>query len=102
MIEEKELLERAQHIDGLIREIDEVADPNLRAKALDLIQSLMDLHGAGLEKMMEIIAQAGEPGYAIFDNFARDDLIGSLLLVYGLHPLDLETRVRRTIDKVRT
>jgi len=29
----------------------------------------MEFHGAGLERMMEIIADAGESGYAVFDKF---------------------------------
>ncbi len=61
----------------------------------------MEFHGAGLERMMEIIADSGEGGYAVFDNFAPDDLVGSLLLLYGLHPLPLEARVTQALDKVR-
>ncbi len=34
-------------------------------------------------------------------NFAADDLVGSLLLLYGQHPLPLETRVTQALDKVR-
>jgi Fe-S cluster biogenesis protein NfuA len=32
---------------------------------------------------------------------ARDDVVASLLLLYGLHPVDLEMRVRQSLDKVR-
>ena len=53
----------------------------------------MELHGAGLDRLMEIVAQAGASGYALMDDFAGDDLVASLLLLYGLHPHDLETRV---------
>ena len=35
----------------------------------------------------------GEPGHALIASLAGDDLVSSLLLLYGLHPLDLETRV---------
>src|SRR6185369_108912 len=41
------------------------------------------------------------PGYAMFDNFAADDLVGSLLLLYGLHPLPIEARVTKALEKVR-
>ncbi len=33
--------------------------------------------------------------------FAADPLVGSLLLLYGLHPVDLETRVHQALEKVR-
>ena len=40
-------------------------------------------------------------GYAVFDRFAEDDLVGSLLLLYGLHPHPIETRITQALDKVR-
>ncbi len=35
---------------------------------------------------MEIVSEASETGSAIFDTFARDSLVGGLLL-YGLRPV---------------
>jgi Fe-S cluster biogenesis protein NfuA/nitrite reductase/ring-hydroxylating ferredoxin subunit len=90
-----------EQIEGLIRTIENLPDPAARASALALMQALMEFHGGGLERMMEIIADGGEPGYAVFDKFAADELIGSLLLLYGLHPLALEVRVTQALDKVR-
>ncbi len=88
-------------IEELIHHLEGVADPNARAAATELVRSVMELHGAGLERMMEIAAQAGETGLNIIDDFGRDELVGSLLLLYGLHPIALETRVRGALDKVR-
>ncbi len=90
-----------EQIEGLIRKIENLPDPAARASAVALVHALMDFHGAGIERMMEIVAESGEAGYAIFDNFAADDLVGSLLLLYGQHPLPLETRVTQALDKVR-
>jgi Fe-S cluster biogenesis protein NfuA/nitrite reductase/ring-hydroxylating ferredoxin subunit len=101
MHEEKTLQQGMQRIEGLIRKIENLPDAEARASALELVQSLMDFHGAGLDRLMEIIAEAGEAGYAIFDNFAQDDLVGSLLLLYNLHPVSLEMRVMGALDKVR-
>jgi Fe-S cluster biogenesis protein NfuA len=98
---DKDFQQRVQRIEALVHEIETVADPDTRAKAVELMQSLMDFHGAGLERMMEVIAETGEASSAIFDNFARDGLVGSLLLLYGLHPLELETRVAQALEKVR-
>jgi Fe-S cluster biogenesis protein NfuA len=101
MQEDKEFQQRIQKIEGLVHKLETIADPNARACAQELMQALMDLHGAGLERMMEIAWQMKEPGNAIIDDFARDELVASLLLLYGLHPLDLETRVQQALDKVR-
>lgn len=90
-----------QRIEELVRKIEAMADPEARASAVELLQSLMELNGAGLERMMEMTAETGAAGRALIDGFARDEMVRGLLLLYGLHPLELETRVRQALDEVR-
>lgn len=90
-----------QRIDELVRKIETMADPEARASSVELLQSLMELHGSCLERMMELTAEAGAPGRALIDGFGRDELVKGLLLLYGLHPVALETRVMQALDKVR-
>ena len=90
-----------RQVEGLIRKIESLPDPEARSAAVELMQALMDFHGAGLDRLMEIVAEAGEAGYAVFDRFAEDEMVASLLLLYGLHPVPLETRVLGALDKVR-
>lgn len=101
MAENTNLQNQMQRVEELVAAIKTWADPNLRAKAVELVQALMDFHGAGIDRMMELTAEKGAVGYEIFDEFAKDDLVGNMLLLYGLHPLDLETRVVQALDKVR-
>src|SRR5689334_8292045 len=93
MIEERSFQRLSQRIEGLIAGIEAAPDQNLRTDALNLTRSLMELHGAGLDRLMEIVARAGASGYALMDDFAGDRLVAGLHLLYGLHPYDLETRV---------
>ena len=93
---------QVQRIDALVNEIRGIADPKTKASATELVQSLMSLHGAGLERLMSLIAQAGEPGDTIIDNLARDELVAGLLLLYGLHPVSIEERVRKAVDKTHS
>ena len=44
---------------------------------------------------------AGEAGAEIAGLAGADPVVASVLLLYGLHPLDFETRVRRAIEKAR-
>jgi Fe-S cluster biogenesis protein NfuA len=90
-----------QRIGGLVQEIESIADPVARAVTKDLVQSIMDLHGAALEKALEIVAESGEPGRGIIDRLGRDSLVSSVLILYGLHPEDLERRVVKAVDGVR-
>lgn len=101
MAENTDLPNQMQRVDELVQEIETWADPNLRSKAVELVQALMDFHGAGIDRMMDITANKGAAGFAIFDEFAKDDLVGNMLLLYGLHPLDIEERIKNALEKVR-
>jgi Fe-S cluster biogenesis protein NfuA len=90
-----------EQIEGLVKTIEELPDPTARASAIALMQSLMDFHGEALDRLMEIVAAKGASGYEIFDDFSSDEKVSSLLLLYGLHPEPLETRVMRALEKVR-
>jgi Fe-S cluster biogenesis protein NfuA len=88
-------------IEELIGKLEKTTDPAARATAKELVQLLMDIHGAGLERMMEITSQAGAVGMDIIDRFGDDELVRNLLLLYGLHPVDLDTRVASALETVR-
>jgi Fe-S cluster biogenesis protein NfuA len=90
-----------QQIEELVRTVESLPDPAARASTVALIQALMDFHGEALDRLMELVASQGEPGYSIFDKFSKDEVVSSLLLLYGVHPLPLETRVAQALDKVR-
>lgn len=101
MAEGRDFREDMQRIGGLVQEIEAIADPAVRAATKGLVQSLMDLHGAALEKALDIVADAGEPGLAVIDRLGRDALVSSVLILYGLHPEDIETRVVKAVERVR-
>jgi Fe-S cluster biogenesis protein NfuA len=99
MPEERNFDQRVQGIETLIRKLDSAGDPATRALARELVQSVMDLHGAGLGRILELIYEQGDAGLKMIDALGDDRLTGSVLLLYGLHPVDLETRVRRALEK---
>lgn len=101
MAGEKEFQQRIQQMGNSIQELEELADPATRTRVKVLIQSLMELHSTGFEKALEIIFQSGDSGQKIIDQLGRDPLVGSLLVLYGLHPDEIETRVEKAIEKVR-
>jgi Fe-S cluster biogenesis protein NfuA len=92
--------QRVQRIEALIEKIDSVADPQLRANAVELVQSLMEFHGEGINRLLEIVA-SDRSGMTIIDTMGEDQLVGGLLMLYGLHPVHFGTRVRKALDKVR-
>jgi Fe-S cluster biogenesis protein NfuA len=98
---DQEFRKRMGRIETLIQEVERFPDAGARAHTRLIVQSLLELHGAGLERVLEHLAAAGGAGLALIDSLARDELVESLLLLYGLHPLDVETRVRQALDHVR-
>jgi Fe-S cluster biogenesis protein NfuA/nitrite reductase/ring-hydroxylating ferredoxin subunit len=72
-----------------------------RERAEELVRLVVDLYGAGLERLLEIVHESGRLDDELLDRLAADDLVASLLAVHGLHPYDVETRVTRALDAVR-
>ena len=102
MARDKDFQNRIQRIGEMVELLEATTDPNVRAIAKELLESLMTLHGAAIERILEIAFEAGESGETIIRKCGHDELVSSLLLLYGLHPEDLQTRVIRALDKSRT
>jgi Fe-S cluster biogenesis protein NfuA/nitrite reductase/ring-hydroxylating ferredoxin subunit len=100
LLDDQELQERVARMETLLEEIESLEDQNARSKAAEVVQVLLELYGEGLARMMEVVAQ-GEAGERIFEALAHDELVSHLLLLHGLHPLDVETRVVRALEEVR-
>jgi Fe-S cluster biogenesis protein NfuA len=60
---------------------------------------MLDYHGSAITRLIEAIRQTKGPD--VMQNLASDELIASLLLLYDLHPVDLQTRIEQALDKVR-
>ena len=88
-------------IEELVRRAELLPDSQARTLVVDLLQAVMDLHSAGLERMLEIAANAGPEGERIVEAIAADNVSSSVLLLHGLHPDDLETRINRAVEKLR-
>jgi Fe-S cluster biogenesis protein NfuA/nitrite reductase/ring-hydroxylating ferredoxin subunit len=100
-VHEEELQGRVARIDRLVAELDALADPTARVVASEVIQAVLDLHREALDRMLGSIAADGELGDVLLAAFAADPLVGHTLLLHGLHPVDLRTRVESALESVR-
>jgi Fe-S cluster biogenesis protein NfuA len=87
-------------IETLLAELRAINEPRARETAEELVRSLLELYGGGLARMMEIVYDSPAGG-ELFDRFAADDIVASLLLLHDLHPEDTESRILRALDGVR-
>jgi Fe-S cluster biogenesis protein NfuA/nitrite reductase/ring-hydroxylating ferredoxin subunit len=95
----KDPRELVETVERLLDEIESLPDPAGREKATAIAQALLELYGAGLERIVEEVAARddGELAAALAD----DELVSHLLLLHGLHPVALEDRVRAALAEVR-
>lgn len=85
----------------LLLEASAAAGPVARERAEELVRLVVELYGAGLERVLELAYDAGALSGELLDALAKDQLVSSLLLVHGLHPYGVEERVERALDDVR-
>jgi Fe-S cluster biogenesis protein NfuA/nitrite reductase/ring-hydroxylating ferredoxin subunit len=71
------------------------------AAAEELVTLLVGLYGDGLAHIMAALHDNGPAGSAMMDSLTEDPLVESLLLLHGLHPLDVDARIQRALDRVR-
>ena len=100
LLDDQGLQERVARMETLLGEIEALEDLTARSKAAEMVGVLLDLYGEALARMMEVVAE-GEERERTFETFAGDELVSHLLLLHGLHPLDLETRVIGALEEVR-
>lgn len=86
-------------VEDLIAALDGLRDSAAREPARELVQVVLELHGGGLGRLLELVA-ATEGGPVLIERLAQDDRVSGLLLLHGLHPQDLETRVSKAIEKL--
>lgn len=101
IVKEKEFERRLQSVESLIGELDALEDARTRSTAAAAVQALLELHGDALSRLLEVVAEKGEVGEAIIAELARDELVGGLLILHGLHPVSLEDRIREALTRVR-
>ncbi len=102
MLQEKqEQPDWSARIDTLLQEVATFSDPQAQAVTEELLQTLLAMYGEGLTRMLELTARHETAGEAIIDDYANDELVSALLLLHGLHPIDVETRVTQALESVR-
>ena len=85
-------------IERLLDELRATAAPPTYDRAEELVRLVTELYGGGLARVVELVG-AGAPD--VLDQLLADELVSSLLLVHGLHPDGLGSRVEAALESVR-
>jgi Fe-S cluster biogenesis protein NfuA/nitrite reductase/ring-hydroxylating ferredoxin subunit len=94
------LSETGERIEGLLGAL-ATHGPVAQQRAEDLVALVTNLYGTGLDRLLQVLSDSGRLDQQTLDALADDELVAGLLLVHGLHPYDVQTRVARALDSVR-
>ena len=93
-MQDRSFQRRMGRIEALVAELESVSDPVVKAAVKELVASVMELNAVGFERVVEVAGRFGDAGSRLIDGLVRDEAVSSLLILYGLHPQNLEARVR--------
>jgi len=92
------LIDRVQ---ALTEQLEEVQDFQARALADELVAAIMQLYGEGLERIFAALDFPDPAVATVRELLTQDGVVASLMLIHGLYPVDLETRVHEALETVR-
>ncbi len=92
-MEAEQLIARVQELTGRLEDLD---DEGCRELAEELTGAVVQMYGAGLERIVELIEDEETR-----DRLASDELVAGLLMIHDLYPVPLEERVVAALDTVR-
>jgi Fe-S cluster biogenesis protein NfuA/nitrite reductase/ring-hydroxylating ferredoxin subunit len=94
----EQLVERVQELQG---RLDSSGDGPTRQLAEELVSAIVQMYGAGLERMLGALLADGQDGERLAASLAQEPLVATLLLIHDLHPVPLADRVQGALDSVR-
>lgn len=94
-MEQLSVRKASERIDALLDELEQSAVPAVMQRVQELVQCVMALHAEGLRRVL------GASSEDLVRELAEDEVVGNLLVLHGLHPDDVDTRVQRALAQVR-
>jgi len=99
-VQERDAEEMVEQLNALVEELEQHPDTEAREKALDLVQIVLELHGDALRRMLAILNSLPDKDQ-ILTRIGDDDVIRAILLIHGLLPEELHTRVAAAVSELR-
>ncbi len=98
--QERDAEELLGQLGALVEELERYPDTEVREKAFDLVQIILKLHGEALRRMLTTFDSLPLKEQ-VHARMSADEVIRAILLIHGLLPAELGTRVANAIDELR-
>jgi len=98
-MDDREVRRLVAQTEALLNQLDSLEEGEAKSVALETIQTLFELYGEGLRRIVEQMTRSSATG--LMDAYKQDELISHLLLMHDLHPDPIERRVQQALDEVR-
>ncbi len=82
-------------VEELLAQVGELGGRQAAATAEELVRVLVEYYGQGLERVADLV------GPDAVRSLTADPHVSTLLVLHGLHPLDVDTRIEQALDSVR-
>ncbi|MGH9843571.1 MAG: Rieske 2Fe-2S domain-containing protein [Blastocatellia bacterium] len=89
-----------EQLSALLESIEQHPDAEFRDRVRELVYSVIELHHGALRRILAITAAQAD-GEETLKQLSEDDLVRAVLMVHGLMPQDLESRVLTALEHAR-
>ena len=96
------LVEHDRLLARLLADAEAACGPAAWPRVEALVTGLVELYGNGLARLLAVARAAAQDPSALDGGLVGDEVVSSLLLLHDLHPLALEQRIERALERVRS
>jgi hypothetical protein len=92
--------EHGRRLEELLDGVQHAAGPQAWPRVEALVAALLELYGEGLERVLGAARAEAKSPEALEKRLTEDEIVASLLLLHGLHPVSLQTRIDLALERV--
>jgi hypothetical protein len=96
-VDDEQLRDTSRRLERLLQEIQGMAGPSTWTRIEELLRGILELHASGFRRLLALAAQ-NDGSTSFEDRLVADDLVSSLLLLHGLHPLSSSERIESALE----
>ncbi|HEY2574346.1 MAG TPA: NifU family protein [Verrucomicrobiaceae bacterium] len=86
-----------RRIQQFVDQVEQHPNPQTRESMRQCLEAVVEIYGTGLTRIVQLV----NGNDSLRQRLADDDVVRGLLLIHGLHPVPLETRLRQALEQVR-